>query len=490
MPGRADAVLSVRADTIVLSVGRGAAARRQRVPIAAPGSVPSLRAALAELAGCTGADGAGRRWRVLLAPPWLQLRALPWSDALLDDDSATAFAAAQLAQAGAVVAADDLVTIDPMPPLGAERSAAWVPAAVCTALQAAAQACGARLQGLWALPLVAAAWAGQAAGRTGGGPWARAAGGSAGAGCVGIWLDGALLLHGFAERQGHGRPLPLLRVEPGDATGPADAPARAEVLATLARRSALQLPALAGAAELPVLDLHQPFLHPPLQPALAPPAAAGAPALRGLPWPEGAEAVAALDAQLAAHCRGSLELWPAAARAQPGEAGTGRGRALSAPLAQPAVWLLALGLGAVAAVLAAAALQPVAPVAPTVAAAAPRPALPAPPRAALAAARQAVQQIDLPLAPLLRTLSPPPGLEVRLVALDLSRPEPGAGRGAPGAAALLRLTAEADTVTSMTNYAATLASRPGVQALQVLRHQDGAAPPRGQRFVLELQWQP
>lgn len=502
--GAPDAVLSLRADSVTLSLGRGSQARHHRVPISGAGAggaasgsdrplagIAALRSALATLmvqalapAHAGAPAGAGRRWRVLLAPPWLQLQALPWSAALLDAASARAYATAALAQQGVDGAAGDLLAIDPVPPLDAPRSLVRVSAEVLTALQDSARTAGARLHSVLALPLLAAAWCGrQAPARRG--PDA----------CVGQWLDGSLLLHVLP----HGRPLPL------HAARLAEGPAQAVVddVAALLRRSALQVPLLAGAGAVPVLDLQQ--RPAPGRPAPASAAGADAPWPLLLPWPDPVDNPAALDLQLAAQAGHGFDLLPAAAGWLPEVPTPWRGGALAQRLHHPWAWAATVVAGLAAAWLGAQALAPVAPPRPTALATAPGSPGPAPvaplPRADWAAAQQAAALIDLPLAPLLRALAPPASLPVRLVGLDLSRRETASTRTStsPRAStststdagdALLRLTAEAPSVQDMAAYADLLAGRRGMQAVQLVRHQQAGPGGLMQRFVLELQWQP
>ena len=114
-------------------------------------------------------------------------------------------------------------------------------------------------------------------------------------------------------------------------------------------------------------------------------------------------------------------------------------------------------------------------------------------RSELRAVNAAVQQLNLPLPQLLRALQPPRDIAVRLHALDLapSGTETGAGPTMnPSARALVKLSAEAPRSRDMTRYVDFLVGRPGLGAVQLVRHEIDSTGTAGDvyRFELELEW--
>lgn len=399
---------------------------------------------------------------VLLGGPAAGVVTLPWSDALLQPESAQRHARAELLARGCAVQLEDSLCIDTRPGRGQPRAVFWVPAWLQREVQALASALKVRSCTLQALNLVAAAWLARQPheGRV----W-------------GLLGSGGMQLWSATEASAAGEVL---------ADTPAAGPLGARALA-LWQRARLRSPLLA-AAKLRVLSLDEP---PPSQPG-APAASSPGGTLDWLPWPSqaGASGRAALDLQLLRAAQ-TQPVLPLTVLPPPSRMGFGAG-------GRPLLWAATLGLLVTGLALGWAALQTEA----AVQAAGAAPAEVAPPRAVattaaeraeLRAVNAAVQQLNLPLPQLLRVLQPPRDIAVRLHALDLAPrgPEAGAGPAVDSSArALVKLSAEAPRSRDMTRYVDFLAGRPGMGAVQLVRHEVDASAAGGDvyRFELELEW--
>lgn len=168
--------------------------------------------------------------------------------------------------------------------------------------------------------------------------------------------------------------------------------------------------------------------------------------------------------------------------------------------ARPALWrrvLLAGGVLALASACLNAALQArrVAQLEESIAAAGPRAAV----RAALPVEQQrslaqqesavadAVRQLNLPVARLIRTVRAPQGMRVALLGLELAnKPEPGTP--AIGLSGALKISAEAETAQDMMNYVAYLNAQPLFATVYLVKHEMAAGPGTAYRFELEAVW--
>jgi hypothetical protein len=120
------------------------------------------------------------------------------------------------------------------------------------------------------------------------------------------------------------------------------------------------------------------------------------------------------------------------------------------------------------------------------------------------AVADAVRQLNLPVARLIKTIQPPRDVRVALLALDLSG-QPGADAAAPadtsaasGAtpSGALKIAAEAETAQDMINYLAFLNQQPMFRSVYLVKHEmnnaanaaaDGSAE-RPYHFQLEALW--
>ena len=426
------------------------------LPAAVAAAFADLRARLQQAA----ASGPSPRpaLTVILSGPAVGVAVLPWSEAWLEPARAQAHARAELQARGCDAQPADQVTVDPRPPLGRPRAVFWLPAWLAAEVSALAAALGARSCSVQALQLVAADWAVRhvAAGGVSG-----ASSASGASSTVNAVLGAGVLQLLSGPRPG------ALGEALADASAAAPLPARVEALWQRAR---VRFPSLALAPGLRVLSLDEP-------PPTAPQAGSQ---VSWLPWPEGAASRAALDRQLLQQARRQPRV----------EAGPVARRHVRLAWSAAAVASLALAAGlamaawqreATAQVLAEQARRPATPVR-----VAPRSAAEL---AELRAVNAAVRQINLPLPALLRALEPPRDLPVMLTGLEL------AARGGDGAAGAeeggaVKLSAEAPGGRDMTRYVAFLASRRGVGAAQLVRHElDPSRPDGPVRFEVELTWQ-
>lgn len=98
---------------------------------------------------------------------------------------------------------------------------------------------------------------------------------------------------------------------------------------------------------------------------------------------------------------------------------------------------------------------------------------------------EAVRQLNLPVARLVRTIQAPPDIRVALLGLDLAG-KPDAG----GPAGSLKISAEAETAQDMMNYVAYLNEQPLFTSVYLVKHEmRSSAPGRPYRFQLEAQWE-
>jgi hypothetical protein len=109
---------------------------------------------------------------------------------------------------------------------------------------------------------------------------------------------------------------------------------------------------------------------------------------------------------------------------------------------------------------------------------------------------EAVRQLNLPVARLLRTLQAPGDLHVALLGLDLNgQPVQDADAATPGGAAdiapsgSLKIAAEAETAQDMLNYLAFLSQQQMFRSVYLVKHElaSGAAG-QAYRFQLEAKW--
>lgn len=449
-------LLVLRADSLSAQWRGGAGVQLALAPgDALDAAVAALRVLRERLADAQNGLPRAARITVLLAGPAVGLVSLPWSDALLDAAESSAHVAAELRSRGLDAAVGDRQALDAQPALGRPRTVFWVPDALARELALLAAALGAAPPLLQPLVAVAVDWA-----RRQMRPQVR----PGAAAMLGVLCAGTLHLVPLAQRDAR----PLLQL--ADAPGVAPLPER---LAALWQRAALRLPALAAQrAVLDLLSLDEP------PPADAPPG------IDWLPWPQGpapGQARSALDQALGAHAleRPQLAL----------------SDALPSPWRRAAALLAAACLAGAALLLVAGlqrqaetqwALQPAPPLA-AAAVQAPNPAE----RADLRAAQAAVRQLNLQWPALWRALDPPRDLPVMLLSLELaSRAAPEAGAERLTAGSPIKLTLEAPSSQDMTRYLSFLATREGIAAAQLVRHEiDPAQTAAGPyRFDVEIAW--
>jgi hypothetical protein len=117
------------------------------------------------------------------------------------------------------------------------------------------------------------------------------------------------------------------------------------------------------------------------------------------------------------------------------------------------------------------------------------------------AVAEAVRQLNLPVARLIKTIRAPGDVRVALLALDLSG-QPAADASGVGDAAstgtpsgALKISAEAETAQDMLNYLAFLSQQPMFRSVYLVKHEMAnaaagadAAAERPYHFQLEAQW--
>jgi hypothetical protein len=109
------------------------------------------------------------------------------------------------------------------------------------------------------------------------------------------------------------------------------------------------------------------------------------------------------------------------------------------------------------------------------------------------AVAEAVRQLNLPVARLIKTVQAPADVRVALLGLDLnSQPAQDSGAAAlTTPAGALKIAAEAETAQDMINYLAFLNQQPIFRSVYLLKHEIAAAgggPERPYQFQLEAQW--
>ena len=108
------------------------------------------------------------------------------------------------------------------------------------------------------------------------------------------------------------------------------------------------------------------------------------------------------------------------------------------------------------------------------------------------AVADAVRQLNLPIARLLKTLQAPHDIHVALLALDLnSQPPQDGAAGATSAkpSGALKIVAEAETAQDMINYLVFLNQQPIFRSVYLIKHEtSGDAAERPYHFQLEAQW--
>lgn len=420
---------SLAADALPIGAWRQAALRD---------ACRSAAGLLATQAGSGGPLPAGLPMVVLAAPPWLSEVVMPWSDALLHPASAQDQARAALLAQGWTPADDDELHVDVRPGLGRPRSVLLVPGWLTLETQTLAKALSLRWQGVQSLVAVAARWAARQ----------PLPAGPAESPLLGLWSAGMLRL---VTRDGTPA---LAGAEWVDDAVPAGQAADAPNLrvARLWQRVGLRFPALLASPVPPLLSMDAP-----------PPAPDASPAQHWLPWPGAGQALGDL------HRAWLQEAQRAGPTSQAPAAG---GRVLGWRLAMVASWLGAVGLAWQAWGWRQATEQLRLPVPPAAL------VLEAPlskaEQAEVRAVNSAVGRINLAVLPLLRALQPPPDIHVSLLGFDLGGATATTGvLDAPSGAvaAPVRLDAQARTAPDMTRYLAYLGSRPGLQGVQLLRHE-------------------
>lgn len=102
---------------------------------------------------------------------------------------------------------------------------------------------------------------------------------------------------------------------------------------------------------------------------------------------------------------------------------------------------------------------------------------------------EAVRQLNLPVARLLKTLQAPADMHVALLGLDLNGQPAQDSGGIAKPAGSLKITAEAETARDMLNYLAFLGQQPLFRSVYLVKHeQAGGDQARPLRFQLEAQW--
>lgn len=96
----------------------------------------------------------------------------------------------------------------------------------------------------------------------------------------------------------------------------------------------------------------------------------------------------------------------------------------------------------------------------------------------------AVRQLNLPVAELLKALQAPKDVRVALLGLDL-----GGKGGADGTASLVKIEAEARTPQEMTAYVAFLGDQKLFRSVYLVKHEKNPlSPDKATRFLVEAQW--
>lgn len=108
------------------------------------------------------------------------------------------------------------------------------------------------------------------------------------------------------------------------------------------------------------------------------------------------------------------------------------------------------------------------------------------------AVAEAVRQLNLPIARLIKTIQAPRDVRVALLALDLnSQPsqDDGAAANSTTPAGGLKIAAEAETAQDMINYLAYLNQQPIFRSVYLVKHEtSGEGADRPYHFQLEAQW--
>ena len=108
------------------------------------------------------------------------------------------------------------------------------------------------------------------------------------------------------------------------------------------------------------------------------------------------------------------------------------------------------------------------------------------------AVAEAVRQLNLPVARLIKTAQAPTDIRVALLGLDLnSQPAQDGGAAASAMpAGVLKISAEAETAQDMINYLAFLNQQPMFRSVYLLKHEmaAGGGSERPYQFQLEAQW--
>jgi hypothetical protein len=106
------------------------------------------------------------------------------------------------------------------------------------------------------------------------------------------------------------------------------------------------------------------------------------------------------------------------------------------------------------------------------------------------AVAEAVRQLNLPVARLIKSIAAPADVRVALLALDLNGQQPQDGTDAAAPSGALKIVAEAETAQDMINYLAFLNQQPMFRSVYLVKHEmaaDGAGE-RPYHFQLEAQW--
>lgn len=105
------------------------------------------------------------------------------------------------------------------------------------------------------------------------------------------------------------------------------------------------------------------------------------------------------------------------------------------------------------------------------------------------AVAEAVRQLNLPVARLIKTAQAPADVRVALLGFDLNS-QLVQDSGAPAPAGVLKISAEAETAQDMINYLAFLNQQPMFRSVYLLKHEmaAGGGTDRPYQFQLEAQW--
>jgi hypothetical protein len=106
------------------------------------------------------------------------------------------------------------------------------------------------------------------------------------------------------------------------------------------------------------------------------------------------------------------------------------------------------------------------------------------------AVAEAVRQLNLPVARLIKTVQAPADVRVALLGLDLNGQPAQDAEASTAPAGTLKIAAEAETAQDMINYLAVLNQQPMFRSVYLLKHEMAASGgvARPYQFQLEAQW--